>query len=220
MSKVDLTRSARESNNVVAERNRERFARSSVYVMNIIGSPGCGKTAILEHTARHFPGRFAVIIGDVQTALDAERLEDCGIVARAIETGGGCHLNAAQIEAALDGLDLDALDFLFIENVGNLVCPSGFDLGEHAKIAVLSVPEGDEKVRKYPALFVRAHVLFVNKTDLLEHCRFDVDKVKQDARKARPDVTVFETSAVRGTGFEPWFGHLREVSKQLAGRSV
>ena len=211
MARIELGRSARERNDAVAARNRERFAEHSVYVMNVIGSPGCGKTSILEHTARHFPGSFAAIIGDVRTTLDAERIRQCGIEARPIETGGSCHLNAAQIESAVAGLDLGELDFLFIENVGNLVCPSGFDLGEDIKVAVLSVPEGDEKVRKYPALFVRADVLFIHKTDLLEHCPFDVGRVKEDARRARPGVEVFETSAARGTGFEPWFDFLRRA---------
>ncbi|MGD2175070.1 MAG: hydrogenase nickel incorporation protein HypB [Candidatus Brocadiaceae bacterium] len=217
MKKVDLRRSARESNDAIAARNRERFAQNDVYVLNMIGSPGCGKTSILEQTARHFDGRFAAVIGDVQTALDAERIVACGIETRAIETGGSCHLNAAQIEAAVEDLDLEAFDFLFIENVGNLVCPSGFDLGEDAKAAVLSVPEGDEKIRKYPALFVRADVLFINKIDLLEHCPFDVERVRADARKVHAGVNVFETSATQGTGFEPWFEFLRTVQGRSRG---
>ncbi len=219
MRKVDLSKSARESNDVIARRNRERFEREGVYVMNLIGSPGCGKTSILEHTARHFDpeeGEFAVIIGDVKTALDAERLLDCGLDATAIETGGSCHLNAAQIEAAVEKLDLGAIDFLFIENVGNLVCPSAFDLGEHIKVAVLSVPEGDEKVRKYPALFVRADAVFINKVDLAKHCPYDVERVREDARRARPGVEVFITSATEGTGFEPWFEFLRTARERFA----
>jgi hydrogenase nickel incorporation protein HypB len=209
MKRVNLRRSVQESNDAVAARNRETFARNGVYVMNIIGSPGCGKTSILEYTARHFDGRFAAIIGDVKTTLDAERIAACGVEAHAIETGGGCHLNAAQIASAIGKLPLAELDFLFIENVGNLVCPSAFDLGENIKVAVLSVPEGDEKVRKYPDLFVRADVLFINKTDLLEHCAYDIDRVKADARKARAGVRIFTTSASGGTGFEPWFEFLR-----------
>lgn len=209
MKRIDLGNSLRQRNDVVAQRNRELFRKHGVCVMNFIGSPGCGKTAILEHTARHFEGRVAAIIGDVKTALDAERLVACGVDARAIETGGSCHLSAAQVEAAVEDLPLGELDLLFIENVGNLVCPSAFDLGENAKVAVLSVPEGDEKVRKYPALFVRADVVFVNKTDLLDHCPYDIERVKADARKARPAVRIFETSATEGTGFEPWLEFLK-----------
>jgi hydrogenase nickel incorporation protein HypB len=209
MSKVELQRSARESNDAVAARNRDTFRANGVYAMNIIGSPGCGKTAILEHTARHFDGRFAAIIGDVQTPLDAERIRRCGVEAHPIETGGGCHLNAAQIETVIRDIDFDSIDYLFIENVGNLVCPSAFDLGENIKVGVLSVPEGDEKVRKYPALFVRAHVVFINKTDLLDHCPFDTAQVREDARRVRSGVHIFETSATEGTGFEGWFDFLR-----------
>ena len=211
--KINVGRSLRESNDEVAARNRRLFADKGVYVMNMIGSPGSGKTAILEQTAQRFrpdgrEPRFAAIIGDVKTALDAERIAAHGIQARAIETGGSCHLNARQIEDTLAELDLDALDFLFIENVGNLVCPSALDLGENIKVAVLSVPEGDEKIRKYPALFVRADVVFINKIDLLPHCPYDVERVKDDARKVRPEVEVFETSAARGEGFEAWFDFL------------
>ncbi len=214
MSKVDLQKNVRESNDAIAARNRQAFRDAGVFVMNIIGSPGCGKTSILEHTARHFDGRFAAIIGDVKTPLDAERVRRCGVEAHAIETGGGCHLNAAQIEAVIRDMDLDSLDFLFIENVGNLVCPSAFDLGEDIKIGVLSVPEGDEKVRKYPALFVRADVVFITKIDLLEHCPFDVERVKEDARRIRSGVRVFETSPTQGTGFEPWFDFLRAAAAE------
>jgi len=211
MARIDLNRSAQESNNVIAARNRDLFARCGVYAMNMIGSPGCGKTSILEHTADHFDGRVAAVIGDVKTAFDAERVAEHGIKACAIETGGACHLNAAQVAAAVEELDLDALDFLFIENVGNLVCPSTFDLGENAKVAVLSVPEGDEKIRKYPALFVRADVVFINKVDLVDRCPYDLERVREDARKVRPGVRIFETSATQGTGFEPWFDYLRSV---------
>jgi len=209
VNRISLGRSAQESNDVIAARNRELFAQHGVYVMNIIGSPGCGKTSILEYTARHFEGRFAAVIGDVKTALDAERVVTSGADARAIETGGGCHLNAAQIAATVADMDLDAIDFLFIENVGNLVCPSTFDLGEHIKVAVLSVPEGDEKIRKYPALFTRADVVFINKVDLLPYCPYDIERVRDDAHKARPGVKLFETSSAQGTGFEAWFDFLR-----------
>jgi hydrogenase nickel incorporation protein HypB len=212
MSKVSVGRSARESNDAIAARNRALFAERGVYAMNLIGSPGSGKTSILEWTARRFPGRCAALIGDVKTALDAERVAACGIEARPIETGGACHLNAAQIQAAVEGLALDELDYLFIENVGNLVCPSSFDLGENAKVAVLSVPEGDEKIRKYPALFVRADAVIINKVDLVGPCSYDLGRVRADAQKARPGVRVFETSATQGTGFEPWFDFLEGLA--------
>jgi hydrogenase nickel incorporation protein HypB len=209
MARIEVGKAVRESNDAIASRNRETFAQHGVYVMNLIGSPGCGKTSILEQTARQFEGRAAAIIGDVKTALDAERLVACGMRALPIETGGSCHLNAAQVGAAAAQIDLANTDYLFIENVGNLVCPSTFDLGENIKVAVLSVPEGDEKIRKYPALFVRADVVIINKTDLLPYCLYDVARVRDDARKARAGVRVFETSAAQGTGFGAWFEFLR-----------
>lgn len=211
MRRVDVRRSVTESNDAIAARNRRRFAENGVFAINLIGSPGCGKTAILEHTAANFDGRFAAVVGDVKTALDAERIDRCGADSFAIETGGGCHLNAAQIEAALEDVPLSEIDFLFVENVGNLVCPSAFDLGENVKAAVLSIPEGDEKIRKYPALFLRADVLFINKIDLADRCPYDIERVKEDARKIRAGMRIFETSATEGTGFAPWFDYLRTL---------
>jgi hydrogenase nickel incorporation protein HypB len=215
MKVIRLNKSVQQSNDAVAAQNRQLFARHGLYVINMIGSPGCGKTAILEHTARHSgnPSVMGAVIGDVKTALDAERVAECGVQVRAIETGGGCHLNAAQIAAAVGDLPLEELELLFIENVGNLVCPSAFDLGENVKAAVLSVPEGDEKIRKYPALFVRADLVFINKIDLLGHCPYDVEQVKGDARKVRPGVRVFETSATDGVGFAPWFEFLQAARR-------
>ena len=211
MTEIKVQRSARSRNEEIAEQNRRSFRDNGVFAMNIIGSPGCGKTSILEYTARNFDGRFAVVVGDVKTALDADRILNYGIPALPIETGGGCHLSAAMIRDVLPRLDLPSLDFLFIENVGNLVCPSAFDLGENIKVGVISVPEGDEKVRKYPALFLRTCVVFINKIDLLPHCDYDIERVGEDCRRARSDVKVFETSAKQGTGFEGWFEFLREV---------
>jgi len=210
MAKISVKRSAQSQNDRIAQQNRRLFRKSGLFVMNIIGSPGCGKTSILEYTARHCEGRFAVIVGDVKTALDADRILSLDITAVPIETGGGCHLSAQMIKDVLPKLDLDSLDFLFIENVGNLVCPSTFDIGEDVKVGVLSVPEGDEKVRKYPALFLRTEVVFINKIDLLPHCPYDIARVRQDCRKARASVKVFEVSAKDGTGFEPWLEFLRQ----------
>ncbi|MFP4028807.1 MAG: hydrogenase nickel incorporation protein HypB [Candidatus Brocadiia bacterium] len=212
MAKIDLNKSAQERNQPTAEQNRQKFRDADVFVVNLIGSPGCGKTAILEYTARHCPGNFAVIVGDVQTALDADRILECDIPAYPIETGGTCHLSAKMIANTIADISLEELDYLFIENVGNLVCPSTMDLGENIKVGVVSVPEGDEKVRKYPALFLRTNIVFINKTDLLEHCQYDVERVKADCRKARPDVKVFEVSAAEGGGFEPWLEFLRAIS--------
>ena len=211
MAKIKVNKSAQDRNDTVADQNRNIFQENDVFVMNLIGSPGCGKTSILEYTAENCDGRFAVIVGDVKTSLDADRILDLDIPAYPIETGGGCHLSASSIRDTIPLLDLEKLDYLFIENVGNLVCPSTFDLGEDMKIGVLSVPEGDEKVRKYPALFARTEVVLINKVDLLPHCPYDVEQVKEDCRRARSSVKVFEVSATRGTGFAPWMEFLEQV---------
>ena len=211
MTEIKVQRSAQDRNEDVAEQNRRAFRENGVFVMNVIGSPGCGKTSILEHTAESFDGRFAVVVGDVKTALDADRILSREITALPIETGGGCHLSPTMIRDVLPKLDLASLDFLFIENVGNLVCPSTVNLGEDIKIGVLSVPEGDEKVQKYPALFLRTDVVFINKIDLLPYCDYDLERVREDCRKARPDVQVFEVSAKDGTGFDAWLEFLHHA---------
>jgi len=207
--RIEVEKSAQQRNEEAAERNRQVFRDAGVTVMNMIGSPGCGKTSILEYTAEHFDGTFAAIIGDVKTALDSERLSRTGVRAVPIETGGSCHLTAEMVRDAAEKLDLEDIDFLFVENVGNLVCPSTFDLGEDFKIAVVSLPEGEDKVRKYPALFARAQVVLLNKTDLAEACEVDIEPVKEDCLSLRNDVKVFETSAKTGAGFEEWFRFLR-----------
>jgi hydrogenase nickel incorporation protein HypB len=208
MRKIKVGSLAQSRNEDIAGGNRRLFEENDVFVMNLIGSPGAGKTSILEYTAKHCGGNFAVIVGDVKTALDADRILDCDIPAYPIETGGGCHLTAGHIRDVLPQLDLEGLDYLFIENVGNLVCPSTFDLGESMKIGVLSVPEGDEKVRKYPALFARTGVVFINKIDLLQSCPYDVETVREDCKKANSGVKVFEVSATRGDGLEDWIAFL------------
>ena len=203
--------SARERNDMVAAENRRFFYDNGVFTVNIIGSPGCGKTSILEYTAHHFTETFAVIVGDVKTALDSDRIIKSGQSnSYAIETGGGCHLTANMINEKVKQIPLDSIDYLFIENVGNLVCPSSFDLGENLKIAVLSVPEGDEKVRKYPALFLRAEAVIINKIDLLGILDYDIKQVKADCRAHNSKVKIFETSTKTGQGLDEFFAYLKE----------
>jgi hydrogenase nickel incorporation protein HypB len=212
--KKNLNISAHERNRLIAEDNRNFFKSKGIFTINLIGSPGCGKTSILEHMVNHFNARFAVIVGDVKTALDTDRIIHSGNKnAFAIETGGGCHLSAQMIKDKLEQIQPDNLDFLFIENVGHLVCPSSFDLGENMKIAILSIPEGDEKVRKYPALFLRAAAVIINKVDLLGLLDYDIQRVKQDCLAHNPEVKIFETSAKTGQGFEEWFDFLRDRQK-------
>ena len=212
--KIEL--SARERNDLIAAENRNFFKNRDIVTLNIIGSPGCGKTSILEYTANHFDGNFAVIVGDVKTALDSDRLIQSGHKnAYAIETGGGCHLTANMIKEKVHEMNAEPIDYLFIENVGNLVCPSTFDLGENVKIAVLSIPEGDEKVRKYPALFLRAAVVIINKIDLLDVMDYDIKRVKADCLAHNSKVMIFETSVKTGKGFDEWFDYLREQRRRV-----
>ncbi len=214
MARVNVDTPAAGKNAIAAEKNRRLFRENHVFVMNMIGSPGCGKTSILEYTAENSNVRCAAIVGDVKTALDADRILDRNMPAYPIETGGGCHLTAVQIGSMLTRIDLCKTDCLFIENVGNLVCPSVFDLGEDIKTGVLSVPEGDEKVRKYPELFSRTDVVFINKTDLLPHCEYDMEKIERDCRTARPGVKIFKVSATKGLGFEDWARYLEMNRKE------
>lgn len=208
--KKNLNISAHDRNRQIANENRHFFEANKILAMNLIGSPGCGKTSILEYTVNHFDRPFAVIVGDVKTALDSDRIIHSGNQnAFAIETGGGCHLSAQMIQDKVKDINLNDPDFLFIENVGNLVCPSSFDLGENLKVAILSIPEGDEKVRKYPALFIRAAAVIINKIDLLDLMDYDIQRVREDCRVHNPEVEIFETSAKTGQGFDQWFNYLR-----------
>jgi hydrogenase nickel incorporation protein HypB len=169
---ITISSSVSAANNIIAARNRALFAAKKIAVFNMISSPGSGKTSILERMARHYGPALAVITGDIQTTFDADRLLQAGATALQIETGGSCHLNAHMVELALSKISLDNKELLVIENVGNLVCPSAFDLGEDFKVAVLSVTEGDEKPAKYPALFTRAKAAIINKIDLLPYVPF------------------------------------------------
>jgi hydrogenase nickel incorporation protein HypB len=201
---ITIAKNVHAANDVIAQRNRVLFVKSNTTVLNMISSPGSGKTAILERMARMMGPSFAVITGDIQTTLDADRITQAGATAIQIQTGGSCHLSAAMVEKALASLNLSGKKLLVIENVGNLVCPSTYDLGEHYKVAVLSVTEGDEKPAKYPALFTRAQVVIINKIDLFPHVTFSVDRVQADCAKLNSSVTVFPLSAKTGEGFDAW----------------
>jgi len=198
-------------NDAAAAHNREHFREHGVYVINLMSAPGAGKTTVLEKTVAALAGelRMAVIEGDVQGDEDAERLRQHGVEAIQINTGGACHLDARQISEHIHRLDLDAVDLLVIENVGNLVCPAEFDLGEHDKVMLLSVTEGDDKPRKYPVMFHQARVMLVNKVDLIEHTDFDMERASRDARGFNGDLEVFPVSARTGEGLEAWYTWLR-----------
>ncbi len=202
--KVKIAEKILDKNDLMAAVNRELLSAKGIFSINLISSPGAGKTTILEYMAGYFGPRMAVIEGDIQTRRDAERVERAGCPAVQIETGGACHLDALAVKKALESIDLDAenLDLLAIENVGNLICPSGYDLGENMKIGLLSVPEGDDKVMKYPSLFSTVDVFLINKIDLAPYLDFDVDRAIEECRNMNPDVTVFTLSAKTGEGMD------------------
>ena len=194
-------------NNRLASFNRALFKDKGIFVLNLVSSPGSGKTTLLERTLRDLSGkfRFAVIEGDQQTDNDARRIAATGVPVRQINTGSGCHLDAHMIMHGTDGFDLDDLNIMMIENVGNLVCPASFDLGEHHKVVVLSVTEGEDKPLKYPQMFHNSTVMLLNKTDLLPHLDFDVEKCKEFAQRVSPGITIFEVSAKTGEGMDAWY---------------
>lgn len=206
-SKIAIEEDILGKNNRLAGFNRALFREKGIFVLNLVSSPGSGKTTLLERTLRDLSHklRFAVIEGDQQTDNDARRIAATGVPVRQINTGAGCHLDAHMIMHGTDGFDLDNLDLLLIENVGNLVCPAAFDLGEHHKVAVLSVTEGEDKPLKYPQMFHNSTVMLLNKTDLLPHLDFDVEKCKEYARRVSPGIIIFEVSARTGEGMEPWY---------------
>ena len=194
-------------NNRLAGFNRAMFKEKGIFALNLVSSPGSGKTTLLERTLRELSHklRFAVIEGDQQTDNDAQRIAATGVPVRQINTGAGCHLDAHMIMHGTEEFDLDNLDLLLIENVGNLVCPAAFDLGEHHKVAVLSVTEGEDKPLKYPQMFRNSTIMLLNKTDLLPHLDFDVEKCKEYARRVSPGIIIFEVSAKSGEGMEAWY---------------
>jgi len=206
MNRVPLEKKVLSENARIAEALRERFFDHDILCLNLIGSPGAGKTALLERTLQGFSRseRVAVLTGDIQTDNDAARLARYSFPVRQITTGGTCHLEARMIERALEGWNLDDLDLLFIENVGNLVCPTSYDLGEAAKIVVLSTAEGDDKPLKYPSIFFKSSLFVLNKIDLLPHVAFDVAAARANARRVHPGMEIVEVSCTTGEGLDSW----------------
>ncbi len=216
MSVITIERKVLEKNDEIARENRALFADHGVYVINMVSSPGAGKTSILERTLERLRTtlRIAVIEGDVQTDLDARRVAKYNVPAVQIVTRGGCHLEANLIRDAIGNLDLKACDLLVIENVGNLVCPSNYDLGEAVKVVVASTTEGDDKPLKYPSMFRNASVLIINKIDLLPYLQSNVAVLRENALKINPSLTVFETSCTTGAGMDAWCSWLTENARQ------
>jgi hydrogenase nickel incorporation protein HypB len=212
MGIVTVERKVLEKNDQVAQQNRELFSRHNVFVINLVSSPGSGKTSLLERTLEYFKGslKVGVIEGDVQTDLDAQRVAKYNVPTVQIVTNGGCHLEANLVRDALSHVNLSTIQLLVIENVGNLVCPSNYDLGEAIKVVVVSTTEGDDKPLKYPAMFRNASVLVINKIDLVPYTDCDLEVLKANALRINPTLTICETSCRTLVGIANWCEWLRK----------
>jgi len=212
MNRIPLERKVLSENERIAAELRARFARHGVFCVNLISSPGSGKTSLLERTLPSFDRgqRVAVLTGDIQTENDAARLKRFRFPVKQITTGGTCHLDARMIERHVEDWNLAALDYLLIENVGNLVCPASYDLGEAAKIVVLSVTEGEDKPLKYPSIFFKSELLVLNKIDLLPYVPFDVEEAAENARCVHPGMEIIRVSCLMGNGLHEWFTWLQQ----------
>jgi len=209
---IPVVKEILSANDQVATENRRAFDAAHVFTVNLMASPGAGKTSLILAATKHLPAgvRPGVIEGDVASRLDADAIAAHGIPVVQINTGGACHLDARMVSRVLPELDVENMDLLFVENVGNLVCPSSYDLGEDMKVVVISTTEGDDKPLKYPAMFRRSSVMVINKIDLLGTSDFDMEKVKANARSINIDLRIFDVSCRTGEGLESWFAWLRE----------
>jgi len=216
---IPVLREVTEANSLLAAALRDRFARQRVLVLDVIASPGAGKTTLLEQTIARLQGelRLSVIEGDPTTSIDAERVVAAGVPAVQINTGGGCHLEAHMIQVALGQLDVAESDVMIIENVGNLLCPTGWDLGEDAKVVVASLPEGDDKPLKYPMAFATARGLVINKIDLEPYIPARAAVLRENALKINPDLAVFEVSCLTGQGLDAWLDWIRALLAEKRG---
>ncbi len=224
-AQVSVERDVLQDNLRDAQANRERFAAAGVYVLNLMSGPGAGKTTLLERTAEALSPRMrlAVIAGDLETRRDADRIGRHGVPVVQINTGGACHIEAHQIAAAADQFELSEFELLIIENVGNLVCPAEFDLGEDDKVMILSCTEGHDKPAKYPLMFRESRAMLLNKVDLLPHTNFDVEAAIADAKALNPGIEVIKLSAFTGEGLAAWFDWLEsriKATRRRPGRSA
>jgi hydrogenase nickel incorporation protein HypB len=209
---IDMHKPILEKNDAIAAELRQRFAENHVYVVDLLASPGSGKTSTILATIDALRDEFniAVIEGDIASSVDSERIKAQGIPAVQINTGGACHLESDMIRRAVDVLDLDDLDLVLLENVGNLVCPTDFDLGENAKVMILSVPEGDDKPLKYPGVFQVAQAVILNKVDTMPVFNFNREAFDAEVNQLNPAAPIFPISATTGEGVEAWASWLRE----------
>jgi hydrogenase nickel incorporation protein HypB len=209
---VKVVKNILEANEVIASQNRALFEEQGIYALNLMGSPGAGKTTLLERTVNHLKDRqkIAVIEGDIATSRDAEKIAAHAIPTVQINTGGACHLDGNMVRGGLEALDLDHTNFLVVENVGNLVCPAEFAVGEHDKVMIISVTEGDDKPLKYPLMFQVSSVLLLNKIDLLPYLDFDMERFQGDASKVNPKLKVMAISCKTGAGLDTWFSWIED----------
>ena len=214
--KIDMKQPILDKNDTLAAQLRARFAENHVYVVDLLASPGSGKTSTILATIEALRDEFniAVIEGDIASSVDAERIKAQGIPAVQINTGGACHLESAMIKHAIDVLDLERLDLIIVENVGNLVCPTDFDLGENAKIMILSVPEGDDKPLKYPGVFQISEAIILNKVDTMPVFNFNEEAFRAAVTQLNPTAPVFPLAATKGTGVEEWADWLAQRIRQ------
>jgi hydrogenase nickel incorporation protein HypB len=203
---IDVRKSILADNENQADDIRQDLAAKKVFMLNVMASPGAGKTSVIIQTIRRLKDRhrIAVIEGDIESMVDSEKILTEGIPAVQIQTGGACHLDAPMVTAAIDGLALDKLDLVFIENIGNLICPAEFDTGSDLQAMILSVPEGDDKILKYPLMFSVCDVLLVNKIDYLQDSDFNIELLRRRALDLNPRIQIFEVSCKTGAGFETW----------------
>jgi len=208
--KISLNKKILDKNEECALQNSEFFADNNITCLNVISSPGSGKTTLLSRTIVDMADttKIAVIEGDIRTDTDAKKIRKTGAVAIQIETKGSCHLSAQQVTGALASIPAAEMDLIFIENVGNLVCPSDFELGENLRVVVLSVPEGDDKPIKYPGTFAKADVILINKIDLIDHIDFNLERVIADIKAVNKEAKILQVSATTGTGMQDWYSWL------------
>jgi hydrogenase nickel incorporation protein HypB len=214
--KIPVVQKVLQANDRIAEDNRRLFETRKVLVINLLSAPGAGKTTLLERTCEALKQRhaFGVVEGDIQSTRDAERIASTGVPVVQINTGGACHLDGNMVREALDELDLENLDVVVVENVGNLVCPVEFDIGEDHKVMILSVAEGDDKPFKYPLIFHESSLLLINKTDLLPYVECDVGQIRLEARKINPSLEIFEISCKTREGLTSWYNWLSDRVKK------
>jgi len=221
MKQIEVQKDILSSNEAIAAENSRLFSQKGIYVLNLMSSPGAGKTTLLEQTIELLKDtlHIGVIEGDIATSYDADRISAHGVPVTQINTGGACHLDSTMIKNALSVFDLAVLDLLIIENVGNLVCPAEFNLGEDAKVMILSVTEGEDKPLKYPLMFRLSRALIINKVDLLPYTNCSLEKIVEDATSLNPDLSIFETSCTHMTGLNTWKAWLEKEIHTKRNRS-